>query len=134
MTTLRVLVCEDSRVYAAALRRTLEYDGDITVVGVCPTAREAIAALPGVRPDLLTMDVELPGLNGITAVEEIMSSSPLPILVLSAHVGPRTGRAMAALAAGALDALAKDDLDLRDPGGHAAPRSGTGSRCSAARR
>jgi two-component system chemotaxis response regulator CheB len=113
--TLRVLMCEDSRVYAAALRRMLEYDGDITVAAVCATAQEAIAALPRIRPDLITMDLELPGMDGLKAVEEIMSIRPLPILVLSAHIGARSDKAAAALAAGALDALAKDDLDLRDP-------------------
>jgi two-component system, chemotaxis family, protein-glutamate methylesterase/glutaminase len=116
---LRVLVCEDSQVYAAALCRMLEWDGDIEVAAVCNTAQAAIAALPNVRPDLVTMDVELPGLNGIVAVEEIMSSRPLPILVLSAHLSFGNDRAVAALAAGALDALAKEDLDLADPGGSA---------------
>jgi two-component system chemotaxis response regulator CheB len=113
--TPRMLICEDSGVYAAALRRLLEYDGDISVAAVCTTAEEAIAALPAVRPDLITMDIELPGMDGLAAVEEIMSSAPLPILVLSAQVGHGTDRAAAALAAGAVDALAKDDLDLRDP-------------------
>ena len=112
-----MLVCEDSQVYATALRRTLEYDGDIKVVAVCVTAEEAIAALPRLKPDLVTMDVELPGRDGLEAVELIMSSRPVPILVLSAHVGPRSDKTAAALAAGALDAVAKDDLDLRDPAG-----------------
>jgi two-component system, chemotaxis family, protein-glutamate methylesterase/glutaminase len=119
VTTQRVLVCEDSRTYAAALRRVLEFDGDITVAAVCTSAREAIAALPRIRPDLLTMDLELPGMSGLRAVEEIMSSRPMPILVLSAHVGARNDKAAAALGAGALDAIAKADLDLRDPAGAA---------------
>jgi two-component system, chemotaxis family, protein-glutamate methylesterase/glutaminase len=113
---LRVLICEDSRTYAIALRRMLEYDGAATVAGVCATAEEAMAAIPRIHPDLVTMDIELPGLDGLTAVEEIMSSWPMPILVLSTHVGLGTGKATAALAAGALDALAKEDLDLHDPG------------------
>ncbi len=117
MTGLRVLICEDSQVYATALRRTLEYDGDITVVAVCVTAEEAIAALPLIKPDLVTMDVGLPGRDGLEAVELIMGSRPVPILVLSAHVGPRSDKTAAALAAGALDAIAKNDLDLRDPAG-----------------
>jgi two-component system chemotaxis response regulator CheB len=117
MAALRVLVCEDSRAYAAALNRTLEYDGDIEVLAVCGTAEEAIAALPRVEPDLVTMDVELPGMDGLDAVGEIMSSRPVPILVLSALVGHASDKTAAALAAGALDVLAKDDLDLRDPSG-----------------
>lgn len=117
--TQQVLVCEDSRTYAAALTRMLQYDGDITVVAVCVSAREAMAVLPRLRPDLLTMDLELPGMAGLRAVEEIMSSGPLPILVLSAHVGTASVTAAAALSAGALDAIAKYDLDLRDPAGAA---------------
>jgi two-component system chemotaxis response regulator CheB len=119
VAALRVVVCEDSRVYAVALRRMLEYDGDIDVLAVCDTAEEAIAALSRLAPDLVTMDIELPGMNGLEAVGEIMSSRPLPILVLSSHVGPASDMASAALAAGALDVLAKDDLDLRDSGGTA---------------
>jgi two-component system chemotaxis response regulator CheB len=115
-----VLVCDDSRVYAAALTRVLSYGGEITVAAVCATASAAIAALPSIRPDLVIMDLELPGMDGLTAVEEIMSSQPLPILVLSALVSASSGRAAAALAAGALDAIAKDHLDLRDPAGIAA--------------
>ncbi len=114
--TLRVLMCEDSRVYAAALTRTLEYDADLAVVAVCTTATEAIAALPRLKPDIVTMDLDLPGMDGLKAVEEIMSAWPLPVLVLSGHIGDSGGNAAAAaLAAGALDAIAKDDLDLRDP-------------------
>ena len=117
MTPLRVLICEDSATYASALRRTLEFDADITVVAVCSTAEEAISALPRIAPDLVTMDVALPGMGGIDAVGRIMGSRPLPILVLSGQAGPGTGLPAAALAAGALDVLAKDALDLLDPAG-----------------
>ena len=98
----------------------LEHDGGFTVVGVCATAEDAIEALPRLRPDVVTMDIELPGMNGLEAIEEIMSVQPVPILVLSGHVGRSTENAAAALAAGALEAVAKDDLDLREPDGAAA--------------
>lgn len=119
MAAPSVLICEDSGVYAAALRRTLEYDGDINVLCVCGTAEEAVAAIRRLRPDLITMDIELPGMNGLAAVELIMGTRPVPIIVLSSHVGPGTETAAAALAAGALDAVAKDDLDLGRPAGMA---------------
>jgi two-component system, chemotaxis family, protein-glutamate methylesterase/glutaminase len=115
-----VLVCDDSRAYAGALRQALEYEGDIEVLAVCTSAEEAIAALPRLEPDLVTMDVELPGMGGLDAVGEIMSTRPLPILVLSAYVGHSSDRTAAALAAGALDALDKTDLDVREPAGAAA--------------
>jgi two-component system, chemotaxis family, protein-glutamate methylesterase/glutaminase len=56
-------------------------------------------------------------MDGLRAVQEIMSSRPVPILVLSTHTGTRADKTAAALAAGALDALGKDDLDLGDPAG-----------------
>jgi two-component system, chemotaxis family, protein-glutamate methylesterase/glutaminase len=116
----RVLICEGSPRYAARLRRVLEHDGDITVAAVCATAEEAIAALPRLQPDVVTIDVELPGMDGLVAIEEIMSRRPLPILVISVDVGNASRKAAAALAAGALDAISKNDLDLDDPGGAAA--------------
>jgi len=119
-TRTRVLICEDSRTFAAALARTLEHGGEIDVVGVRSSAEAAIADLARLAPDLVTMDLELPGMPGLAAIEQIMSVRPTPILVLSAHVRDDGGAAAAALAAGALEAIAKDALPLRDPGGAAA--------------
>src|SRR5450755_1125483 len=115
MTTLRVLICDDSPAYAAALRQMLEHDGDIEVCATFGSAEEALPALSRLEPGLVTMDIELPGMDGLKAVEDIMSARPLPILVLSGELGYPSDRAAAALAAGALEALAKNDLDLRDP-------------------
>lgn len=113
----RIVVCEDSQTYALALRRALEHDGTCSVVGVFPDAERTLAALPKLQPDLVTMDLELPGMSGLRAVEQIMSSQPVPILVLSSHLGRESRQPAAALAAGALDALPKSKLDLRDPAG-----------------
>jgi two-component system chemotaxis response regulator CheB len=110
----RVLVCDDSPTYAAGLRRLVEHGHELEVVAVHDTAEAAIAALPELTPDLITMDVELPGMNGFEAVERIMNTHPLPILVLSSRT-PRGGvAAAAACAAGALQAISKEDLDLFD--------------------
>ncbi|HKP17424.1 MAG TPA: chemotaxis protein CheB [Gaiellaceae bacterium] len=111
----RVLICDDSRSYASALARVVGHGDELEVVGVSKTAEEVLAAIPAVEPDLVTMDLELPGISGLEAVEQIMHSHPLPILVLSSHVGPRSETAAAALAAGALEAVGKDTLDLNDP-------------------
>jgi two-component system chemotaxis response regulator CheB len=116
----RVVICEDSRTYAAALARVLAFEGDIEVVGVFDTAEKAIAAVPQLAPNLVTMDIELPGMSGLEAVEQLMASNPLPVLVLSSYAGRGSEQAAAALAAGALDAIPKDELDLRDPSGVAA--------------
>jgi two-component system chemotaxis response regulator CheB len=116
MTVRRVLICEDSQTYAAGLSRLLRRDPEIDVVGVCVSAEEVIARLSQLdpKPDLVTMDLELPGMSGGEAIEQIMSVLPIPILVLSGSVERGSQRALAALAAGALDAVPKDGLDLLD--------------------
>jgi two-component system chemotaxis response regulator CheB len=111
----RVLVCEDSRTFAAALVRTLERDGEIEVVGVATSAESAIAELTRLAPDLVTMDIELPGMSGLEAVEEIMSVRPTPILIVSSRISSGCDLAAAALASGALEAIGKDELSFRDP-------------------
>ena len=113
----RVLICEDSRTYAAALQRVIEHDGKLDVVAVARSAEDAIAAVGRLSPDLVTMDIELPGMSGLEAVERIMRVAPVPILVLSGHVGPDSQASAAALSAGALDAMPKGSVDLLDPGG-----------------
>ena len=116
----RVLVCDDSKTFSAALVRTLERGGEIEVVGVKSTAEAAIADLARLQPDLVTMDIELPGMSGLEAVEEIMSARPTPIQILSSHVGTSNNVAAAALASGALDAIGKEGLPLTDPDSMAA--------------
>lgn len=115
----RVLICEASESYAAELRRMLEHDGGVSVVAVCATAEQAIAALPRIRPDLITMDLALPWMNSLAAAERIMSAHPLPILVISDQVGSADEKVAAVLAAGVLEVIPKQSLDLTDPAGAA---------------
>ena len=118
MDTRRVLICEDSQTYAAGLSRLLSRDPEIEVVGICPSAEDTISRLATMDPvpHLVTMDLELPGMSGGQAIEQIMSTTPVPILVLSGRAGGPSTIA-ASLGAGALEVLSKDALDLRDPDG-----------------
>jgi len=108
----RVLICEDSGAYAAALARFLESDEGIEVVGVASSGEQAIAEVERLRPDLLTLDMQLPGIDGLDVVKSLMASNPLPVVILSAHVAKGSERAAAALAAGALDIVGKESLRL----------------------
>jgi len=110
----RVAICDDSRTYVHALKRVLEADGDIAVVGAYGRAEDLLTALPSLKADLVTMDLELPGIDGIEAVRRIMARQPLPIVVLSSHADERAAEA---LAAGAVDVLPKDEVMLGDVGG-----------------
>jgi two-component system chemotaxis response regulator CheB len=115
----RVLICEDSQTYAAGLSRLLARDPEIDVVGVCSSAEETLEWLQRLepKPHLVTMDLELPGMSGGSAIEQIMSVQPVPILVLAGGVSSGSEKAVASLGAGALEVLSKDELDLRDPSG-----------------
>jgi two-component system chemotaxis response regulator CheB len=108
----RILICEDSKVYAKALERFLQHDSALEVAGVYETGEELIDHLEALDPDLITMDLEMPGMGGVRAIERIMEERPLPILVISAHAGKGSERAAEALAAGALEALSKTTLRL----------------------
>jgi two-component system chemotaxis response regulator CheB len=117
---VRILVCEDSATYALGLKRFLETGGDMEVVAVCETGEEALEAVPRLAPDLVTMDLDLPGMGGIRAVEQIMRSHAVPILVLSGRVRRGSSGAAEALSAGALEALPKSHVHIDDPAGPAA--------------
>jgi two-component system chemotaxis response regulator CheB len=105
---VRVLVVEDSAVQRAHLVRVLEAEGDIEVVGHVADAGEAKAAVERHRPDVVTVDLQLPGGGGRHAIEQIMAFAPVPILVFSATMaGSESTVAVDALVAGALDALPK---------------------------
>ncbi|MDQ6750443.1 MAG: response regulator, partial [Actinomycetota bacterium] len=111
----RIVVCDDSATYGRALTEFLEYDPGIHVVEVFRSAEEMLAALRHIDPDLITMDLEMPGMGGTSAIDQIMRERPVPILVLSAYAGKGSDRAAAALTAGALEAMDKSSLHLLEP-------------------
>lgn len=111
----RVLICEDSLAYATALSRFLERDEEIEVIGIAPTGEQALADVERLEPSLLTLDMQLPGMDGLEVVKRLMGSNPLPIVILSAKVARGSERAAEALAAGALEVLGKDMLRLDNP-------------------
>jgi two-component system chemotaxis response regulator CheB len=110
----RIAVCEDSKAYAAALSAFLERDPDLEIAGTFETAEKLLDQLDHLDPDLVTMDLELPGIDGIEAIERIMRDRPTPILVVSSHAGKRSERTAQALAAGALEAIHKDSVNIRE--------------------
>jgi len=114
---LRIMICDDTPGYAVALQRLLEHDGDISVVACGANASEAVAMLARTAIDLIAIDAGPRGAASLAAVEEIMSSRPLPVLVLLPSVRSKAEQSRAALAAGAIDAIAKDEINLADPAG-----------------
>jgi two-component system, chemotaxis family, protein-glutamate methylesterase/glutaminase len=113
----RVLVCEDSASYARALTSFLEYQGHLEVVAVCPTGEVALASISRLAPDLVVMDLEMPGIGGVGTIEKMMRAHPLPIVVLSAIGARRSDNVAAALAAGAVEVVDKTQMRLDQPYG-----------------
>jgi two-component system, chemotaxis family, protein-glutamate methylesterase/glutaminase len=114
VATLRVLVTEDSVVARALLVSIVNRDPGLEVVGEARDGEEAVALAAKLNPDVITMDVHMPKLDGLEATRRIMSESPTPIVVISA-IDPKDVRlSFEALDSGALAVLAK-------PTGPAAP-------------
>lgn len=104
----RVMIVEDSGVVRTLLTHIIGSDPRLTVAGSFATAEEAIAALPTLRPDVISMDIRLPGIDGLEATRRIMADHPTPIVVISASMdGGAMGNSMDALRAGALSVVEK---------------------------
>lgn len=112
---IRVLVVEDSATVRDRLCQALAADPSIEVAGTAGTGHDAVELARTLRPDVITMDIMLPGLNGLAATEHIMAHSPTPILVVSSSDNRSEAlTTCAALAAGAVDALDKPTGDTPD--------------------
>jgi two-component system, chemotaxis family, protein-glutamate methylesterase/glutaminase len=105
MRKIRVLIVDDSPTYRAILRDMLERSGDVEVVGEARNGEQAIGMATDLRPNLITMDLEMPGGGGLPAIERIMTTKAVPILVVSA--ASNQPLAYEALSRGALDVVAK---------------------------
>lgn len=104
---LRVVVVDDSLFMRAAVKKILEADGRFEVVATAKDGQDGVERVVALRPDVVTMDFNMPRMDGRTAVLEIMARAPTPVMMLSAHTFEGARETMEALAAGAVDFLAK---------------------------
>lgn len=113
---VKVLVVDDSGFFRRRVSEILGADPNIQVVGTATNGREAIEQAQALKPDVITMDYEMPMMDGITAVKNIMQRCPTPVLMFSSltHEGARV--TLDALDAGAVDFLPKNFEDIsRNP-------------------
>ncbi|MBT0652147.1 chemotaxis-specific protein-glutamate methyltransferase CheB [Geomobilimonas luticola] len=107
---IKVLLADDSPLVRAVLKDIFAATDDIRVIGEAADGREAVELAAHLRPDLIVMDLMMPVLDGLAAIEEIMSGFPAPILVLSGTLDDHeVNRAFAAIKKGALDVMSKPD-------------------------
>jgi two-component system chemotaxis response regulator CheB len=107
MSKIRVLVTDDSLFMRAAIKKLLGADGRFEIVGEAKDGRDAVDKVLALKPDVCTMDFNMPNLDGAGAVREIMRTRPTPVVMLSAHTREGARETFEALAAGAVDFLAK---------------------------
>jgi two-component system chemotaxis response regulator CheB len=110
----RVLIVEDSATMRYHLREALQADPQLEIVGEAADGERAVQMVARLRPDVITMDMMLPGISGLAATEQIMAEHPTPILVVSSADREELFSTYNALAAGAVDVMEKprgDDSD-----------------------
>lgn len=113
--TIRVLVVDDSSVVRGILQTFLESDPAIRVVGAARNGQEALTLAEQLHPNVITMDVRMPVMDGLTTTEHLMAYQPTPILVVSSTLNnPDVDIAFQMLAAGALDVIETPPLTSPD--------------------
>ena len=94
---IRVLVVDDSSLLRTAITTALTRQPKIEVVGVARDGVEAIEQVAHLKPDVVTMDVEMPKMNGLDALQRLMSENPVPVIMVSDYAGPGADATLKAL-------------------------------------
>lgn len=110
---IRVFIADDSLVMREALRRVVESAPSLQVCGMAANGLEALERIQALQPDVVTLDIEMPLLNGIEVLKQIMRDSPRPVIMVSAQTQQGAELTLQALSIGAFDYVPKSE------GGHA---------------
>lgn len=108
----RVLVVDDSNFFQHRLKDIINEHPELKVVGIASNGREAVEKAAELKPDIITMDFEMPVMDGVTAIKYIMANRRVPILMFSSLTYEGAKITLDALAAGALDFIPKDFAEV----------------------
>jgi two-component system, chemotaxis family, protein-glutamate methylesterase/glutaminase len=111
---IRVLIIDDSAVIRAVLTELLNDAGDIEVVGTAADPLFAKTKITSLTPDVITLDVEMPRMDGLSFLEELMHTNPLPVIMVSALTQKSCDTTLRALELGAIDYVSKPTIDISD--------------------
>ena len=103
----RVLVVDDSPTMRGLITAVLNKDPDVSVIGQAGDAHEARAAIKQLNPDVVTLDIEMPNMNGLEFLEKIMRLRPMPVIMVSTMTHQGANATLAALEIGAFDCVSK---------------------------
>lgn len=117
--TIRVLVVDDSAMMRALISRKLNAEDDIEVIGCAHDAMDARQRIKQLNPDVVTLDIEMPGMDGLSFLEKIMTLRPTPVIVVSGSTRAGTQATARALQLGAVNCYAKStrERSIKDDDG-----------------
>lgn len=109
----RVLIVDDSAVVRQTMATLIESDPELEVMATAGDPYVAAQRIRAQRPDVITLDVEMPRMDGLTFLKKLMAQHPIPVVVCSSLVGANTETLGAALAAGAVDVICKPQMGVK---------------------
>ena len=112
MEPVRVLIVDDSAFMRSVLTDILSSDPGVEVLGTAPDVSIARRKIKELNPDVITLDVELPGMDGLSFLEKIMRLRPTPVVMISGHTQDDSEMAFRALEIGAIDVVGKASINL----------------------
>lgn len=110
--SIKVLVVDDSALIREVLTRTLGRNGDIVVVGTAEDPLDARQKIKALSPDVVTLDIEMPNMNGLAFLDKLMRLHPLPVVMVSTLTTKGASETLLALELGAVEFVAKPNADL----------------------
>jgi two-component system chemotaxis response regulator CheB len=131
---VRVLVVDDSVLMQKLMTQIIDGAPGFKVIGVAGSAEEGWDAIQELRPDVVTLDLELPGRHGLKLLARVLKQDPLPVLIVSAFGGPGADNTIQALELGAIDFIEKPDGTTHTLEGFMRHLVGALQRASASRR
>lgn len=112
MAKIKVLIVDDSAVTRQVVKDILEGDPGIEVVGIAGDPFFAEPKIEKLKPDVITLDIEMPRMNGITFLDKLMKTNPVPVVMLSAHTDRHATETIRALELGAVDFITKPKVNI----------------------
>jgi len=114
MKKIRVLIVDDSVLIRGVMTEVLSDDPDIEVVGTAPDPYVARDKIKKLNPDVLTLDVEMPKMDGLTFLQKVMAGHPMPVVMVSSLTEAGCDTTLRALELGAVDFITKPTLDVQN--------------------